>query len=176
MAQNFAYTVSSSNELNTKNNDSYGEPNHGELFIVNSKMLQIVTLLVTDSSVQYLLPKTVSPSSSPESYCSNSSFSLQDDLTALAKKEAAILARWKKKKSPSATSLASNTFQELYSLGEVLGEGAYARVQTCVNIFTGVEYVVKIIDKVPSHSRSRVFKEIDLFHLCQGHENIIQLV
>ena len=176
MAQNFAYTVSSSNELNTKNNDSYGEPNDGELFIVNSKMLQIVTLLVTDSSVQYLLPKTVSPSSSPESYCSNSSFSLQDDLTALAKKEAAILARWKKKKSPSATSLASNTFQELYSLGEVLGEGAYARVQTCVNIFTGVEYAVKIIDKVPSHSRSRVFKEIDLFHRCQGHENIIQLV
>ena len=92
-----------------------------------------------------------------------------------ARKAAAISARKKKKKSPSATSLASNTFQEIYSLsGEVLGEGAYATVQTCVNMFTGVEYAVKIIEKVPSHSRSRVFKEIDLFHRCQGHENIIQ--
>jgi len=160
MSKNFAYTVRSSNELNMKNNDSDdGEPNDGN-----------------DSQVQYLHPNPASRASSPESSCSNSSFSLPDDLTASARKEAAILARRRKKKSPSATSLASNTFQELYSLGEVLGEGAYARVQTCVNIFTEVEYAVKIIDKVPSHSRSRVFKEIDLFHRCQGHENIIQLV
>merc|ERR1719342_578834 len=33
-----------------------------------------------------------------------------------------------------------------------------------------------IIDKVPTHSRSRVFKEIDLFHHWQGHPNIIQLI
>ena len=38
MAQNFAYTVSSSNELNIKNNDSDGEPNDGELFNENSKL------------------------------------------------------------------------------------------------------------------------------------------
>ena len=43
-------------------------------------------------------------------------------------------------------------------------------------MFTDVEYAVKIIDKVPGHSRSRVFKEIELFHHCQGHDNIIQLV
>merc|ERR1711892_290497 len=49
-------------------------------------------------------------------------------------------------------------------------------VQTCVNIYTEVEYAVKIIDKVPGHSRARVFKEIDLFHHCQGHKNIIQLI
>ena len=67
--------------------------------------------------------------------------------------------------------------QEIYRLtGEVLGQGAYASVQTCLNMYTGVEYAVKIIDKVPSHSRARVFKEIDLFHHCQGHENIIQLI
>ena len=60
--------------------------------------------------------------------------------------------------------------------GEILGEGAYASVQTCFNMFTDVEYAVKIIDKVPGHSRSRVFKEIELFHHCQGHDNIIQLV
>merc|ERR1712001_451282 len=71
----------------------------------------------------------------------------------------------------------ANTFHELYRLtGEVLGQGAYASVQTCVNIYTDVEYAVKIIDKVPTHSRARVFKEIDLFHHCQGHPNIIQLI
>ncbi len=51
--------------------------------------------------------------------------------------------------------------------GEVLGQGAYASVQSCVNIYTEVEYAVKIIDKIPGHSRARVFKEIDTFHHCQ---------
>merc|ERR1712241_1223139 len=94
-----------------------------------------------------------------------------------ARKEEAKTRRRKKKKTASSTSLASNTFHELYRLtGEVLGQGAYASVQTCVNIYTDVEYAVKIIDKVPTHSRARVFKEIDLFHHCQGHPNIIQLI
>jgi len=94
-----------------------------------------------------------------------------------ARKEEAKTRRKKKKKTASSTSLASNTFQELYRLtGEVLGQGAYASVQTCVNIYTEMEYAVKIIDKVPGHSRARVFKEIDLFHHCQGHKNIIQLI
>jgi len=94
-----------------------------------------------------------------------------------AQKEAAKTSRRKKKRTASSTSLASNTFQEIYRLtGEVLGQGAYASVQTCVNIFTEIEYAVKIIEKVPTHSRSRVFKEIDLFHHCQAHKNIIQLV
>jgi len=93
------------------------------------------------------------------------------------KKAAAISARKKKKKTASSTSLASNTFQEIYKLtGEVLGQGAYASVQTCINMYTKVEYAVKIIEKVPGHSRARVFKEIDLFYHCQGHGNIIQLV
>merc|ERR1712214_231540 len=94
-----------------------------------------------------------------------------------ARKEEAKTRRRKKKKTASSTSLASNTFQELYRLtGEMLGQGAYASVQTCVNIYTEVEYAVKIIEKVPTHSRARVFKEIDLFHHCQGHPNIIQLI
>jgi len=94
-----------------------------------------------------------------------------------ARKEEAKIRRRKKKKTASSTSSASNTFQELYRLtGEVLGQGAYASVQTCVNVYTEVEYAVKIIDKIPGHSRSRVFKEIDMFHHCQGHKNIIQLV
>merc|ERR1712223_2179476 len=80
------------------------------------------------------------------------------------RKEEAKTRRRRKKKTASSTSLASNTFHELYRLtGEMLGQGAYASVQTCVNIYTEVEYAVKIIDKVPTHSRARVFKEIDLF-------------
>merc|ERR1712209_8366 len=94
-----------------------------------------------------------------------------------ARKEEAKTRRRKKKKTASSTSLASNTFQESYRLtGEMLGQGAYASVQTCVNIYTEVEYAVKIIEKVPTHSGARVFKEIDLFHHCQGHPNIIQLI
>merc|ERR1719495_485631 len=94
-----------------------------------------------------------------------------------ARKEEAKTRRKKKKKTASSTSLASNTFQEIYRLtGEILGQGAYASVQTCVNIYTEVEYAVKVIDKVPGHSRARVFKEIELFHHCKGHKNIIQLI
>lgn len=33
-----------------------------------------------------------------------------------------------------------------------------------------------MIDKTPGHSRSRVFREIEIFYHCQGHRNIIQLV
>lgn len=69
------------------------------------------------------------------------------------------------------------TVSELYKLtGEVLGEGAYASVQTCVNIYTDIEYAVKMIEKIPGHSRARVFKEVETFHHCQGHPNIIHLV
>merc|ERR1712071_455944 len=90
-------------------------------------------------------------------------------------KEEAKKRRRKKKRTGS--SLFASTFNELYRLtGEFLGQGAYASVQTCVNIYTEVEYAVKIIDKVPGHSRARVFKEIDTFHHCQGHKNIIQLM
>ncbi|PSN52694.1 MAP kinase-interacting serine/threonine-protein kinase 1 [Blattella germanica] len=85
--------------------------------------------------------------------------------------------RKRRKKKRTGSSLVSSCFQELYKLtGEVLGEGAYASVQTCVNIWTDLEYAVKIIDKIPEHSRSRVFKEVETFHHCQGHPNIIQLI
>jgi len=90
-------------------------------------------------------------------------------------KEEAKKRRRKKKRTGS--SLFASTFNELYRLtGEFLGQGAYASVQTCVNIWTDVEYAVKIIDKVPGHSRDRVFKEVETFHHCQGHPNIIQLI
>lgn len=86
-------------------------------------------------------------------------------------------ARVKRRKKKTATSLVTSCFQDLYRLtGEVLGEGAYASVQTCVNILTDMEYAVKIIEKTAEHSRARVFKEVETFHHCAGHQNIIQLL
>jgi len=94
----------------------------------------------------------------------------------LRQKEEAKTRRRKKKKTTSA-SLANSTFQDLYHLtGEVLGQGAYASVRACKSVWTDIEYAVKIIDKVPGHSRARVFKEIEMFHHCKGHPNIIQLI
>jgi len=83
----------------------------------------------------------------------------------------------RRRKKRTSSSLHSSTFQELYKLtGEILGEGAYASVQTCVNIYTDLEYAVKIIDKIPGHARARVFREVETFHHCQGHPGILQLI
>ncbi|KAL7728337.1 hypothetical protein ACLKA6_007435 [Drosophila palustris] len=83
----------------------------------------------------------------------------------------------KRRKKRMSSSLHSSTFQELYKLtGEILGEGAYASVQTCVNIYTDLEYAVKVIDKIPGHARARVFREVETFHHCQGHPGILQLI
>lgn len=83
----------------------------------------------------------------------------------------------RRKKKRTSSSMQSSCFQELYRLsGEVLGEGAYASVQTCINIYTELEYAVKIIDKIPGHARARVFREVETFHHCQGHSNILQLL
>jgi len=85
--------------------------------------------------------------------------------------------RKRRRKKRTSSSLQSSCFQELYKLtGEILGEGAYASVQTCINIYTDLEYAVKIIDKIPGHARARVFREVETFHHCQGHPNILQLL
>lgn len=85
--------------------------------------------------------------------------------------------RKRRRKRRSGSSLASSCFQELYKLtGEILGEGAYASVQTCISLYTDLEYAVKIIEKIPGHDRIRVFKEVETFHYCQGHPTIIQLI
>merc|ERR1719348_667622 len=83
----------------------------------------------------------------------------------------------KKKKRPQKGLVAAN-FEDLYKLtGETLGEGSSGRVETCKNVFTGIEYAVKIIEKVPgSYNRSKVLKEIEIYHLCRGQKNIIQLI
>uniref|UniRef100_A0A182P577 Protein kinase domain-containing protein n=1 Tax=Anopheles epiroticus TaxID=199890 RepID=A0A182P577_9DIPT len=51
--------------------------------------------------------------------------------------------RKRRRKKRASSSMQSSCFQELYRLtGEVLGEGAYASVQTCINIYTELEYAV----------------------------------
>ncbi|XP_076440419.1 MAP kinase-interacting serine/threonine-protein kinase 1-like [Babylonia areolata] len=68
-------------------------------------------------------------------------------------------------------------FLDLYeATGEFLGNGSYASVQTYRNNATGKEYAVKMIEKSNSLSRGKVFKEIEIFHICQGNENILNLV
>merc|ERR1712131_487523 len=91
------------------------------------------------------------------------------------KKEAQVRRRRKKKTDRT---LVATTFSDLYTLtGEILGEGSYGRVCTCINIYTQIEYAVKIIEKTPGlYNRSKVLKEIEIYHLCRGQQNIIQLV
>eukprot|EP00095_Tigriopus_kingsejongensis_P001549 maker-scaffold424_size175595-snap-gene-0.25 protein:Tk01549 transcript:maker-scaffold424_size175595-snap-gene-0.25-mRNA-1 annotation:"hypothetical protein DAPPUDRAFT_306600" len=84
----------------------------------------------------------------------------------------------RKKKKRLVESLSCNTFKDIYYLtGDVLGEGSYGRVETCINMFTDTEYAVKIISKRNwCFSRGKVLKEIELYYLCQGQPNIIQLI
>merc|ERR1719449_198935 len=86
--------------------------------------------------------------------------------------------RRRKKKKRATKPQTGTTFLDLYKLtGEILGEGSEGRVETCKNVFTGIEYAVKIIEKRPgSFNRSKVLKEIEIYHLCRGQRNIIQLI
>jgi len=69
-------------------------------------------------------------------------------------------------------------FTDVYALtGEVLGEGSYGRVEACRHNLTHTEYAVKIISKQCWHfSRPKILKEIELYYLCQGKTEIIQMV
>ena len=71
----------------------------------------------------------------------------------------------------------STRFSDTYSLtGEVLGQGAYGKVWTCRNIYTSVEYAVKIIDKYRHPNRERVFKEIEIYLHCRDCANILKII
>lgn len=84
----------------------------------------------------------------------------------------------KKRKKKKSNTLVATSFLDLYTLtGETLGEGSYGKVETCRNVYTGIEYAVKIIEKRPGlYNRSKVLKEIEIYHLCRGHPHIIQLI
>ncbi|KAL3868995.1 hypothetical protein ACJMK2_041733 [Sinanodonta woodiana] len=81
-----------------------------------------------------------------------------------------------RKKKKRAADIPVKKFNDLYRpTGEMLGNGAYASVQTFKNMANQRDYAVKVIQKDTIRSRSKVFKEIEIFHLCQGQENILQL-
>ena len=55
--------------------------------------------------------------------------------------------------------------------GESLGQGSYGKVETCVNVFTGQEFAVKIIQKVAGlFNRSKV-----IFTTQRTDVNVIML-
>ncbi|XP_054458481.1 MAP kinase-interacting serine/threonine-protein kinase 1 isoform X1 [Anoplopoma fimbria] len=86
-------------------------------------------------------------------------------------------AKRKKKKRTRATDSSTGTFDDLYKLtDEVLGQGAYAKVQGCISLQNGQEFAVKIVEKSAGHSRSRVFREVETLYQCQGNNNILELI
>lgn len=87
-------------------------------------------------------------------------------------------ARRRKKKKRLCGSLSVTQFSDLYRFtGEVLGEGSYGKVEECENIVTKEKLAVKIISKNnPTFSRPKMLKEIELYFLCTGIPEIIQLI
>ncbi|EHH49884.1 hypothetical protein EGM_00616, partial [Macaca fascicularis] len=82
--------------------------------------------------------------------------------------------RRKKKRRARATDSLPGKFEDMYKLtSELLGEGAYAKVQGAVSLQNGKEYAVK---KQAGHSRSRVFREVETLYQCQGNKNILELI
>ncbi|XP_062308386.1 MAP kinase-interacting serine/threonine-protein kinase 1 [Osmerus eperlanus] len=86
-------------------------------------------------------------------------------------------AKRKKKRRTRATDSFTGNFADLYKLtDEMLGQGAYAKVQGCISLQNGQEFAVKIIEKIAGHSRSRVFREVETLYQCQGNRNILELI
>uniref|UniRef100_A0A7N8YIA9 MAPK interacting serine/threonine kinase 2b n=1 Tax=Mastacembelus armatus TaxID=205130 RepID=A0A7N8YIA9_9TELE len=70
--------------------------------------------------------------------------------------------RNKKKKRCRATDSFSGRFE---------GKGFYLWSNCCYK-----KNKIYIIEKRPGHSRSRVFREVEMLYQCQGHRNILELV
>lgn len=71
---------------------------------------------------------------------------------------------------------ATDKFHDLYeATGDLLGEGSHGAVHCYRHKHTNIEYAVKVISKTFDYNRSKILKEIDIFHHCQGHKNILQL-
>ncbi|KAL3875056.1 hypothetical protein ACJMK2_037994 [Sinanodonta woodiana] len=84
--------------------------------------------------------------------------------------------RRNRKKNKRTADIPVKCLTDLYRpTGKVLGNGAIASVQTFKNVFNNIEYAVKIIDKDEIISRRQVLKEVEIYHLCQGQDDILQL-
>ena len=59
-----------------------------------------------------------------------------------------IRSRRNKKKKRQFSTMSASSFSDLYSLkNDILGQGSFGIVESCVNVYTEVEYAVKIINK-----------------------------
>nr|CAD56895.1 R166.5-like protein [Meloidogyne artiellia] len=69
-------------------------------------------------------------------------------------------------------------FSDYYKLvDDHLGSGAYASVKPAINLATGEEFAVKVVNKHEhGHTRSRIMREVQIFKLCRNHPNIVQLI
>jgi MAP kinase interacting serine/threonine kinase len=68
-------------------------------------------------------------------------------------------------------------FTDFYELTDHLGQGAYASVRTAVQKSTKKEFAVKLVNKhEPGHTRSKIMREVEIFKMCKGHQNIVQLI
>ena len=70
--------------------------------------------------------------------------------------------RRNKKKKRQFSTMSASSFSDLYSLkNDILGQGSYGRVESCVNVYTQMEYAVKIINKDSwAFNRQKMLKEI----------------
>lgn len=72
-------------------------------------------------------------------------------------------------------------FKDLFVLGERLGGGAYASVWSCRRKHplneaeTTQEFAVKVIEKIPTHSKQRCLNEVELFFKCRSNRHIIKV-
>jgi len=83
----------------------------------------------------------------------------------------------KRRKKKRAADAGVKKFHDLYEpTGETLGQGSFGAVATYRNLLTRREYAVKKIMKTEGRSRHKVLKEIEIFHHCKGHDNILQLI
>nr|XP_047933759.1 MAP kinase-interacting serine/threonine-protein kinase 2 [Anser cygnoides] len=84
--------------------------------------------------------------------------------------------RNKKKKRCRATDSFSGRFEDVYQLQEeVLGEGAHARVQSCVNLITNKEYAVKVTRGcVPGSACASV--SLPTLRSCCPCRNVLELI
>jgi len=95
--------------------------------------------------------------------------------------EAKTLAQTKRKaRSRVRSTMSKACFHDLYEMNGKLGGGAYASVYSCKrrNLLSHEErkeFAVKVIEKIPTHSRQRCLNEVELFFKCRSNNHIIKV-